>query len=168
MTNRTRTLSAIATAAVVLGVGIATVSGQGRGKGPDGQGFGRGGPFPMLRQLNLTDQQKEQVKALADDLRKQTDQAPARKVAELRRQLQAAIFADSPDAAQIDQLRASIADAEAAALAARIDLQLKIAQILTPEQRKQAREAVSNLPAGRAFNFEGRRRGPRASHGAQE
>jgi Spy/CpxP family protein refolding chaperone len=162
MTNRTRTLSAIALAAVVLGVGIATVSGQGRGPG---------GPFPILRHLNLTDQQKQQVKALTEELRKETDQAPARKVGELRRQLQAAIFADSPDAAQIDQLRASIADAEAAALAARIDLQLKIAQILTPEQRKQARDAAANLRARRVFNFlnfEGRRRGPRASHGAQE
>jgi protein CpxP len=172
MTTRMRTLSAIGAAAIALGVGFATVSGQGRGPGGREPGFGpgggRGGPLPILRQLNLTDAQREQVRALTEDLRKQPDQSPARKVGELRRQLQAAIFADAPNTTQIDQLRAQIADAEAAALASRIDLELKIAQILTPEQRKQAREAIEKLPPPRAFNLEGRRRGPRAWHAAQE
>ena len=70
------------------------------------------------------------------------------KLGELQRSLRAAIFADAPDTAQIDQLRASIAEAEAAALAARVDLQLKIAQILTPEQRQQARESAGRGPRG--------------------
>jgi periplasmic protein CpxP/Spy len=151
MNTQKRTLSTIAVAAVVLAVGISTAvaqgpggrgPGQGRGfAGPGGGPGGPGRPFPMLRHLNLTDAQREQVKALVEEQRKQNDTAPMRKVGELQRALQAAVFAETPDTAQIDQLRASIAEAEAAALAARVDLQLKIAQILTPEQRQQARES---------------------------
>ena len=113
--------------------------------------------MPILRQLNLTDAQREQIKALTDEHRAQDDtQSPARKLVELQRTLEAAVFADTPDNAQIEQLRASIAEAEAATLAARVDLQLKIAQILTPEQRKQARELMDRRP-GRS----GRAGGPR-------
>jgi Spy/CpxP family protein refolding chaperone len=54
--------------------------------------------------------------------------------------LRAAIFADTPDLAKIDQLKSAIAEAEAAALARRIDVDLKVAQVLTAEQRAKARE----------------------------
>ena len=68
--------------------------------------------------MNLTDDQKAQVKTLLEEERAQTDaQSPGRKLMELQRALAAAVFADAPDAAQIDQLRASFAEAEAAALA---------------------------------------------------
>jgi Spy/CpxP family protein refolding chaperone len=143
MTYRTRTLSTIAAAAIAVTAAMSTVSGQppaGRGRG--GPGAGPGGPIPELRQLNLSDAQREQIRALVDQRRSEGDQAPGRKLAELQRSLRAAIFADTPDPSQIDQLRSAIAEAEAAALAARIDFQLKVAQILTPEQRKQAREST--------------------------
>jgi len=94
----------------------------------------------------LTDSQREQVKALTDEQRSQDNQGAMRKLGDLQRQLQAAIYADTPDTNQIDQIRASIAEAETAALAARVDLELKIAQILTPEQRKQARELSEQRP----------------------
>jgi protein CpxP len=152
MTIQKRTLSTIAVTAMVLAVGISTAIAQGPGgRGPGGRGFGpgRGGPggaLPMLRQLNLTDVQRDQVKTLVDEQRKQNEASGPRKVAELHRSLEAAILADTPDTAQIDQLRASIAEAESAALAARVDLQIKIAQILTAEQRQQARDALSKRP----------------------
>jgi protein CpxP len=155
MTLRVRTISALAIAALAVTVAIATVHGQqGPGRGPGGlrRGLGPDGPFPMLRQLNLTDAQKDQIKTIVSEARAQSDQAagePARKVAALHRDLQAAIFAETPDPAQIDQLRGSLAEAQAAALAARIDLQSKIAQVLTPEQRKQARELAATRPLGR-------------------
>jgi Spy/CpxP family protein refolding chaperone len=148
-----RTLSAIATLAIALTVGIATASAQppqGRGPGGRGPGFGPGGPLPYLRELNLTDAQKEQIKALTDEARPQdATQSPMAKMADLQRQLRAAVLADSPDAGQIEQLRTAIADAEAAALSARIDLELKIAQILTPDQRKQARDLVGRRTGSR-------------------
>jgi Spy/CpxP family protein refolding chaperone len=100
----------------------------------------------MLRQLNLTDAQREQIRSLTSEQRKQDQASPMQTVAQLHRSLQAAIMADNPDTNQIEQLRASIAEAEANALSARIDLELKIAQILTPEQRQQARELLNKPP----------------------
>ncbi len=173
MTTRLRTLSTIAAAAIVLGAGISTVAGQGRpGDGGQGRGFGGpgrgpgfGGPLPMLRQLDLSDTQREQIKALTDAQRNNADQSPVRKLMELQRSLQTALLADTPDTAQIDQLRVSISEAEAAALAARIDLQLKIAQILTPAQRQKARELVAQRPLASAARH---RLDRRALHAAQE
>lgn len=111
----------------------------------------------MLRQLHLTDTQQEQLRALMQEQRAQSAERPARRLVDLQRALHVAIFADTPDSAQIEQLRAGIAEAQAAMLAARVDLQLKIAQILTPEQRTQARE-LSNRP-GRGGRAGGRRGG---------
>ena len=54
-------------------------------------------------------------------------------------------MADVPDAGKIDEIKTAIGAAEASALNRRVDLQLKIAQILTPEQRQKARE----MPAWR-------------------
>ncbi len=106
---------------------------------------GRGGPWRAVSgpaPVEPDRDQKAQVKSAHwTEQRAQTDaQSPGSKLMELQRASSAAVFADAPDAAQIDQLRASIAEAEAAALATRVDLQLKIAQILTPEQRQRARE----------------------------
>ena len=61
------------------------------------------------------------------------------KMRDLQKQLQDAILADNVDQAKIEELKTAIAQAEAAALDARIDIGLKIAQVLTPEQRAQAR-----------------------------
>jgi Spy/CpxP family protein refolding chaperone len=69
---------------------------------------------------------------------------------DLQRQLQVAVFADAPDAGTLDELKASIAAAEAEAVAHRVATQTKIAQVLTAEQRAKAREILSRAPhAGR-------------------
>ena len=155
MTFTARTLSVAAVAALAVIIAVAAVDarqGPGRGPGGPGRGFGPDGPFPVLRQLNLTEAQKDQIKTLVADARAQSGDAAgeqARKVAALRRDLHAAIFADTPDPSQIDQLRTSLAEAQSAVLSARIDLETKIAQVLTPEQRKQARELAANRPFGR-------------------
>jgi Spy/CpxP family protein refolding chaperone len=109
---------------------------------------GRGaGPLPMLARLDLTDAQKEQVRAIVGE----RPAAEARQTLDsLRRELRVAVLADSPDTAKIEQLKTSIADAESAALSAEVDLQLRIAQILTPEQRQKAREAPAG-PRGRGM-----------------
>jgi Spy/CpxP family protein refolding chaperone len=122
---------------------------QGRG-GPGRGGFG--GPMPILRGLDLTDAQREQVRALTAERRTQADN-PGRKVADLERQLRLAVFADTPDLQKIDELKTAIAAATSEALAARIDLESRIAQVLTPEQRAKAREAMGTP---------GARRGPAA------
>jgi Spy/CpxP family protein refolding chaperone len=164
MTLKTRILTTIAATAVAATAVFSTVSAQPpAGRGPGGRAAGPGGPFPVLRQLNLTDEQRAQIRALTAQQRSETDQGQASKTAELQRALRAAVFADTPDPAQIDQLKAEIAQAETAALAARVDLQLKIAQVLTPDQRKQARESAGSGP-GRARRDMGGMRGMRSMH----
>jgi Spy/CpxP family protein refolding chaperone len=116
-----------------------------------GRGVGRGpgfdGALPILRGLNLTDAQREQIRTVTEAQR--TGDNPRRNLMDLERQLQAAILADTPDQQKIEELKNSIATASAAALTARIDLQSRIAQVLTPEQRAQARDALAKAPAGR-------------------
>jgi protein CpxP len=103
----------------------------------------------MLRGLDLTEAQREQIRAIAEENR--PDEAQRQKVGELHKSLQAAVFADSADLAQIEQLKAALGEAEAAALSKRVDVQLKIAQVLTAEQRAKAREMPARGPGrGRA------------------
>lgn len=118
----------------------------GRGLGPGGPGGPGRGPGPVLHQLNLTEEQREQVRALAEEERKTKPQG---NMMELQKQLQTAIFSDTADLAKIEELKAAIASAEAALLSKRIDHELKIAQILTVEQRARARELIANAPGPR-------------------
>jgi Spy/CpxP family protein refolding chaperone len=154
MNINARTLWTTLAALFVAAVALVTVSAQGQ-TGQERQGPGRGKGFrpggPMLQRLNITDAQREQIRGIVEQQR-QTDQAPIKKLDDLQRELHAVTFADSPDRAKIDQLKADIGQAEAAALDARVELDLKIAQVLTPEQRAQAREL---RPGGRGA------RGPR-------
>lgn len=144
MNINSRTLWTTVTALLVAAVVLVPVSAQGRPEGRQGGGRGQGvGPGPgmrMLQRLKLTDAQRDQVRAIFEQQR-QSGEAPAKKVVELQRELHTAIFADSPDRSKIDQLRAALAEAEAAALAARVETELKIAEVLTPEQRAQARQS---------------------------
>jgi Spy/CpxP family protein refolding chaperone len=117
---------------------------RGPGHGGFGGSMGRGGPgmgLPFLRELNLTDAQREQVRALTEDRR---GQVPPAKGADLQRELGLAIFADAPDQQKIEALKSAIAAAHAEELAARIELETRIAQVLTPEQRAQARSRLEN------------------------
>src|SRR5690242_11368390 len=110
-----------AVVAIVLAVAVAIpVIAQQRQGGP-GRGPGGPGPLPMLRGLNLTDTQQEQIRALTTAER--SGQNPRRNLMDLERQLQQAILADTPEPQKIDDLKNSIAAATAAELTARIDLQ---------------------------------------------
>src|SRR5688500_5040750 len=121
------------------------------------------GPLPLLRGLNLTDAQREQVRALTEERRDQAD-TPGRKGAERGQQLRLAVVAAAPDLQKISELKTAIEAASVEALTARIDLQTRIAQVLTAEQRAQAREALSNNAGRRGPAFG--RRGGRARSGA--
>ncbi len=117
---------------------------QGTRGGPGGPGFGgRGGPFPMLRALDLTEAQRAQIRTIAESRRQEGEAAPHRKLGELEKQLHLAILAESPDMQKIDELKTAIAAAAGEALTARIDVESRIAQVLTPEQRATARDALA-------------------------
>ena len=149
MSMKSRTFWSTVTVILATIMAIATMSAQGPGGRPQrGGGPGREfGPGPLLRQLDLTEAQRQQVQALVQERRADDG---ARKLGDLHHDLNTAVFADTPDTTKIEQLKASILEAEAAALAERIDLQLKIAQILTPEQRQKARELPPGPGRGRS------------------
>lgn len=109
---------------------------QGRGRGPGGPG-GPGGPniMMMVRQLDLSDAQKEQLKEILDDRREAGD--PGKVGREAEQKLNQAIFGETADAAALESARAAIAAAHAAELERRVETMQKVAQILTPAQRQQ-------------------------------
>jgi Spy/CpxP family protein refolding chaperone len=130
---------------------------QGRGDRPGGPG-GFGGPFPMLRELKLSDAQREQIRTITQQQR-DTAGDSQKKVADLNKQLHLAILADTPDPQKIEELKTAIGAAAAEALTARIDVQTRIAQVLTPEQRAQARDALAKAGPPPGPPYGGRRRG---------
>ena len=148
MNIEARTLWTTLAAVLVAAVAIVTLSAQAQEEPParpDRQGHARGigcgfGPGPGLARLNLTDEQRQQIRAIMQEAR-ESNQAAQKTAGDLQRELRAAVFADTPDQAKIDELKAAIGEAQAEGLNTRIAVELKIAQVLTPEQRTQAREA---------------------------
>ena len=154
----TRRFLVAAALAISLGAlpALAQVPGQGTGApgrggrgGPGGPGFGLGF-MPMLQQLDLTDQQREQIRSLMEANRPTGDPGQLRQ-AELK--LHAAILGDNPDPQAIDAAKTTINAAHAAELDHQIDLLGKIAQILTPDQRQQLVKLQSEGPRGRGRSF---------------
>lgn len=145
------TLSVLMTA--VLGLAAYTFSGAQPPAGPDGglrrggPGGGRGGALALLRDANLSDEQKAAVKAI-----READQPPAPDLTadgRLRRELQAEVFADAPDGAKIAALQEQLNQSQSARLARQIATEQKIAQVLTAEQRAKVRERLSRRPPAR-------------------
>jgi Spy/CpxP family protein refolding chaperone len=116
--------------------------GQGRGGpgGPGGPGGRRGGPLGGVME-DLTDQQREQVKAILESERQGQEGPPAEM--KLRQALDQELLADAPNAQKIEELKAQIVTATADALTRQIAVQQKISQVLTPEQRAKARERIA-------------------------
>ena len=141
----------IIAAAVAIPVIAQPPQGRGGPGGPMGPGgFGGRGGFPMLHALDLTDAQREQIRTITRQQRDATD-SPQQKLATLQKQLHLAILAESPDTQKIDELKTAITAAAGEALTSRIDIESRIAQVLTPEQRTKAREALAQAgpPNGR-------------------
>src|SRR5215203_1509312 len=131
------------------------------GDGPRQRGFGPGpgrSGIAMLRGLDLTDEQKAAIKAIHDAGRPAQDGLPAD--AGIRRQLDAELFAEAPDAQKIASLRQQLVQAQSQRLAHEIAVQQQVAQVLTPEQRASVRERLSQAPPEHR-GPEGRRGGSR-------
>ena len=103
-------------------------------------------PGDLIRQLNLTPEEREQIRAIRED--KQAERAAInQQLRESNRALQEALDSDNPDEAVIEQRLREVAAAQAAAMRMRILTELRIRRVLTPEQRtilkslqQQARE----------------------------
>jgi protein CpxP len=160
----TRIGSAIGAAILTIGLGSAALSlagqqqnqapsAQGRHGGPDGFGRGRGGPAgpggPLaglpLRELNLTDAQREQVKQIVDSRQQETRAIIEREMA-ARDALRAATTSASFDEGLVRSKAAELAAIEADMAVARARIFADVFQILTPEQQAKAKELSGSRP----------------------
>jgi periplasmic protein CpxP/Spy len=118
----------------------------GSGGAPRAEGPGAGrGVMMMLRGLDLTDQQRAEVRTIlqAQSASREAFRAEAR----LHRKLRSELFADAPDTGRLADLQQQLVQAQADRLAAQIATGQQVAQVLTAEQRAAARERLAQAPA---------------------
>ena len=151
----------VVAAALTLSLGALPLLAQGPGRGGARMGGpgapGPGGPMgvlPGLNRVDLTDAQREQIRAILEQEREAG--APGEKVRQAEEALHTAILADAPDAQAIDNAKAALNSAHAAELDRRVELMEKVAQVLTPAQRQE----LAQLPPPPGPGGRGRGRGP--------
>ena len=175
MTTRRLALG-VATGVLVLGVGAGVyavaqapnqdprppIGAQGRPGGPGGRDGhrGPGGPMGMLpmlaRELNITDAQKDQIKNIAESHREEW-KALADRASTAHEALRQSVTAETVDEGLIRQRSADVAAVEADMAVARARAHAEMFQILTPEQKAQAKTLQS--PAQERMRQRGRGRG---------
>jgi Spy/CpxP family protein refolding chaperone len=110
------------------------------GFGAPGRPGGAMGMLPMLgRDLNLTDAQRDQIKAIADS-HKDEWKALADRERAARQALNALVMADTIDEAAIRQKSAEVAAVDADAAVARAHARAEVFQILTADQKTQLKQ----------------------------
>jgi Spy/CpxP family protein refolding chaperone len=132
----------LAVLAVVLPVAGQAVQQQ---QSPTTQEPQQGGGDP-IRQLNLTPEQREQIRSIRE-ANKVERAAINQRVREANQALEEALDSDSPDEAAVEQRMRDLGAAQAAAMRMRILTEVRIRRVLTPEQlgvlrslRQQARQ----------------------------
>ena len=109
---------------------------------------GPGGPMGMLpmlaHELNITDAQKAQIKTIADSHRDEW-KALGDRARTAHQALEQAVTADSVDEGLIRQRSAEVAAVEADMAVARARTHAEVFQLLTPEQKTQAKTLQSQL-----------------------
>jgi protein CpxP len=164
--SMTRIGSAVGAAILTIGLGSAALSvagqqqnqppAQGKRGGPDGfggPGRGRGGPGgpggPLaglpLRELNLTDVQREQVRQIVDS-RQQETRAIGERAMAAHEALRAATTSPSFDEGLVRVKAAEVAAVDADMAVARARIFADVFQILTPEQQAKAKELSGSRP----------------------
>jgi len=129
-----------------------------RGGGPGPMGFG-----PGFRELDLSDDQKAQLKQIAESHREEF-RAAGEKVGAAREGMRALVEGDTIDENAIRAKSQEIAAAEAEVMILNAKVRQQSMQVLTPEQQaklKALRDTRPNGPRGGAA----RQRRPQAPHG---
>jgi Spy/CpxP family protein refolding chaperone len=91
-----------------------------------------------VRQLNLTPEQREQIRTIREQ--NQTERAAINeRVRETNRALEAVLDSDSPDEAVVEERMREAAAAQVAAMRMRILTEVRIRRVLTSEQRNLLR-----------------------------
>jgi periplasmic protein CpxP/Spy len=171
MKSMTRIGAALGVAILTVGVGAAAIAvggdqapgierhapgglfgfAQGGPGGPGGRGRmggpGRGGPLAglPLRELNLSDAQREQVKAIVDSHQAEM-KAVGDRAMTARQALHAATTSASFDEAAVRARAAELAAVEADVAVGRARIFSDVYQILTPEQQAKVKELSGSRP----------------------
>jgi len=173
-------VAGVAMVAALTAVALGAQQGPPPGRGPGGQGghggpgfgmMGRGPGGPMggmimqgLRQLNLTEEQKTQVKAVMD-ANKDALQAIGKQMQEAQVALGDAATADQPNEQAIRDAAAAVGKLQGDLAVLRSQIHTKVFALLTPDQQAQAKQfradAKSRGGQGRGMMGRGGRgRGP--------
>jgi Spy/CpxP family protein refolding chaperone len=138
----------LAAAMAVTGFTLAEAQDQERRMLRGGPGVGRGPGAPGFGLMaDLSEEQRKQVQAILQEERAAHEGRAA--LMAVHRELRTELLADVPDEQKIDELRRKLAEAQTEALTREIEVQRKIAQVLTPEQRAKARERLAQAPTPR-------------------
>jgi len=87
-----------------------------------------------IRQLNLTPEQREQIRSIREH-NKDERAAIGERLRESNRALKESLNSENPDEAVVDQRIQDVVAAQAAAMRMRILTEIRIRRVLTPEQR---------------------------------
>lgn len=148
---RYRSLTAGVALAALLVTGVAFAQGP-RGGGPFGGRGGPGGPGLAIRELNLTDAQREQVRAIRERSQEQT-RAVHQQLAQLLQKQRDAVEKIPVDEALITSATQDLVQAQVDVAIQDARLNAEIWAVLTPEQQAQA----TKLKAERRARLEARR-----------
>ena len=119
--------------------------------GPGGPGMRRGGPMgfgPGFRELDLTDDQKAQLKSIAESHRDEF-RAAREKARAAHDGMQALVEADSINESAIRAKSAEIAAAEAEVMILNAKVRQESMQVLTSEQQQKLKELRAAQPRRR-------------------
>ena len=141
-----RVLTGLGATALVAALAIPLLAqAQPQPPGPGGQRGPRGWQGMMANQLNLTQDQRDQIKKLHEQNRAALKDQMA-KLGDLRHQLNDQLLSDTPDQAQITTLVGQIGQLQQQLFAQRIQLRQQTLAVFTPEQRQQLRQWEQNHP----------------------
>jgi Spy/CpxP family protein refolding chaperone len=170
-------LVGVAVLSATIGIGVSAKMGPrgqdpGQGMGPGGQGMmggrgmGRGGPGgpggplgllgPAARDLNITDAQREQIRAIAQSHQEEM-KAVGERMATVRKALDDAITGDTFDENAIRAAANEVAAVEGDAAVLRAKVHQAAWKVLTPEQQQKAKELKGQMEQRMK---DGRGRGP--------
>ncbi len=96
-------------------------------------------PANLLQLLNLSPDQLQQIRAINQEMRENVRAANTR-LRDARRALDAAIYADLPNQAAVDDRAQELGEAQTEAIKARVAVEFRIRQILTAEQLVRFRD----------------------------
>jgi Spy/CpxP family protein refolding chaperone len=126
------------------GFAVRAQDGEATAQTPDGRNEqqARRGAAGLLRVLNLTPEQRAQIRAIRRDTEIQVRSLGMR-LRQARRALDEAIYADNPDERVIEERVREVGAAQAAVLRMRAFTELKIRRVLSPEQLQAFRRLQS-------------------------